>query len=169
MKFLYLASLLLVVGIAAGPSCAQAKKTSLSSGKGYAKIWESYSQKVIPGVRGQEITTEYQFLVIWQSTQKPETFFWKSPEAWMNCAVYRLHKKKAKDNTNTWFQTEEIDLEKVRKGDTLVLVPVKGGKFVIPTTVPSSLKNIILFKTTKSNWLFLQLNKMTKLPDIIMS
>jgi hypothetical protein len=169
MKILYLVSLLLVCGIAAGTSCAQSKKAGLSSGKAYAKLLESYSQKIIPGVQGQEITTEYQFLVVWQSSQKPETFFWKSPEAWMTCSVYKLDKKRAKDNTNTWFETREIDLDKVRKGDTLVLIPVKGGKFPIPTTIPSNLKNIILFKTNKSNWLFLQVGKMTKLPDIIMS
>jgi hypothetical protein len=149
-------------------SCAQSKRTSVGPAKGYAKLIEATSQRTIPGIRDAEIETVFKFVVIWQSKEQPQDFFWKAPGIWQNCAVSRVHKRTNKTANSDWYTTDDLDLNKIKKGDTLELVPVKGGKYPLPTLIPPNLNNVILFKTNKTNWLQLSVGKITKKPDIVM-
>lgn len=147
---------MLLFGISA---CAQSKKTkSTTSGSSYANLVEANSQRSLPGMRGAEPSTEYHFVIVWTSKQKPETFFWRGQEGWMPCNVSKVHLIKGKKPGNysdmeAWYSTEDINLSAVSKGDTLELVPVAGGKYPTPAEVPQTVTNTVFFKTTKTNWL----------------
>ena len=144
-------------------ACAQQKKAA-ASGKSYAKLREASVQRTLPGRQEGAIEKQYRFVITWLSATPPEIFFYRGPEAWMNCRVYRL----ATARETRQQAAEEISPQAVRKGDVLELRPVKGGKFPIPAALPSKYPDIILFKTNKSNWLYLAVTTVTKKPDIVM-
>jgi hypothetical protein len=149
-------------------SCAQSKRASVEPAKGYAKLIEATSQRSIPGIRDAEIETIYKFIVIWQANEQPLDFFWKAPGIWQHCAVSKVHKTMNKSANGAGYRTEAYEPGKLRKGDTLELVPVKGGKYPIPTEIPSDLNNVVIFKTNKTNWLQIPVGKITRKPDVIM-
>ena len=142
----------------------QAQQKMAGSGKSYAKITEATVQRTLPGRPEGEIQTDYRFALTWLSTQKPETFFYKSEDVWRLCYAYRTKRVKGTE-TN---REEETDFKDLRKGDKFILIPRKGGKFPIPATIPSSVKKAILFKTNKSKWVYIAVGTIKKKPDIVM-
>jgi hypothetical protein len=136
---------------------AKAKTSAIGSGKVCAKLIEAYSQRTIPGTQESPIITKLGFQVKWLCSERPTSFFWKGKDGWMTCIVSKI-----KDGEKT-----EIAPEDVKKGDVLELEPIKGGKFPMVKSA-AKLKEVILFKTNKSNWRYLSVGKISKKPDIIM-
>lgn len=91
----------------------------------------------------------HSYTIVWKGTQPPETFFWHPKEGgWMTCEVKRIHPK-----THT---EEVIDLLQVRKGDTLDVKPLSGGRDVMPKIIPASSGNRLYFMVKRnSNWWYL--------------
>lgn len=111
--------------------------------------------------------------MVWKSTNKPETFFWRGEDGWTECTVSKVHKNK----TNTkpkyqfgenWYTTTDISPDKIKKGDTVELIPVYGGKTPIPEGVTSLMTNRIFFTTKSKNWLYVPVKSCIKRPDIAM-
>ena len=157
-----------LTGFLSVTSCAQSKKAAVGPAKGYATLIEATSQRTIPGIRDAEIETVYKFVIIWQSNEQPRDFFWKAPGIWQNCSVNKVQKSTSKSGNGDWYITEGYAANQLRKGDTLELIPLKGGKFPIPAVIPSDLNNVIIFKSNKSNWRQIPVGKITRKPDIIM-
>lgn len=150
-------------------ACAQAKKTTtVKSATAYAKVIEATRQRTLPGARGSQPVDEYRLLIVWKSTTKPESFFWRGASGWMPCEVAKAHKHTQPQAGERWYTVEEISTAKIKKGDTLELLPVAGGKFPIPSQIPSSAVNTIFLKTQKTSWLSLPVKNLKKADDVIM-
>jgi hypothetical protein len=83
-----------------------------------------------------------------------------------------VHKIKQPKKGNTIpdrdYTTEAITNSALKKGDTLEITPLRGGKFPIPAEIPTDATNTLFFKTIKSNWLSYPVKKITAKPDIVL-
>jgi len=136
-------------------ACAQQKKT-VTNGKNYATLQRAVVNRTLPGRREGKIDSQYRFVMVWQSSQTPATFFYKAPNAWMDCLINKLSTTGGKQTAT------EIAPENIQKGDTIELVPIKGGKFPAPSDIPENLNNVILFKINKSNWHYVLISNYEK-------
>lgn len=169
--------LTVVIGVIS--ACGLTKKTTKAnitndSNNTYAYLLKAYQQTTLPGrpAPGDGPTTEHRFIVIWNGTPSPETFFWKNNEIWMPCKVskvsnYHPSSISEQDPYNKGYNSEEISLFKIAKGDTLELVPVAGSKNEIPSSLPKK-TNAIFYKATNTDWLTLPVKSIEEMPDIIM-
>jgi hypothetical protein len=135
-------------------------KTATKKQKSYFRLIEAYTQKTIPGIPGAQPKTAYHFIITWQAPKYPQTFFWRGENGWLPCKMSRAHRH------GTDYVTENID--EVHKGDTLELVPVSGGKFLIPAEIPVAARNTLFFKTGGSGWLAFPVKNIGKRDDILM-
>jgi hypothetical protein len=156
-SLVFLSTLVLSLYFIEIPAIGKTKSSSLPIGKSCAKVVSASSQRTIPGTKESSIETQFNIRLQWLCNERPEAFFFKSKEGWMNCTV-----SVSKDN-----QLTEISPEDVKKADFINLMPIKGGKFPIPKGA-SKLNNVIIFKTNKSNWHYVALPKIIRKPDIIM-
>ena len=148
-------------------ACAQSKKTSgVKPGASYARVIEATVQRTSPGAPGSEPIEDHTILIVWTSSQAPQTFFWRGEDSWMNCRVSKA--RKAKAGSDPWYDAVEISPEKIKKNDTVELVPLIGGKFPAPKEIPSSATNTLFFKTAKNAWLSLPVQKLTRKKTIVM-
>jgi hypothetical protein len=149
---------------------AQTNKNDTTHGGRYIKMIESYSQRMLPGVRGIAPTTDYHFILVWKSKDAPAIFYWRGDNGLMDCRMTIVHKKKG---AKTGQSMEDGDYvadanHPLKKSDTLEITPVKGGKFPIPKEIPADARNTLFFKTVKSNWLSFPVKKIIAKPDIVM-
>ena len=93
------------------------------------RVIQATSQRIIPGIPGAPIKTEFVFTVVWLTTRKPILFFWKDEIGWKNC---------------TMSKSAEI----VKKGDTLIIATIRGN---VPQILPKSANNTICYKTVSSS------------------
>lgn len=155
-------------------ACAQTKKTAkVSSGTSYAKLIECSEQTTLPGRQESAPSTQQRILIVWKHTTPPQLFFWRASDGWADCNVYKARKstspaKARYEFGENWYSTQDITLDKIKKGDTVELIPYYGGKNTIPEEVTSSMTNKVFFKTKKSGWMYLPVNKCVKRPDIVM-
>lgn len=154
-------------------ACAQTKKSSIpKQGTTYAKLIECSEQTTLPGRPEMEPTTAKRILIVWKSSTPPHQIFWRGADGWTDCVVAIARKNSNKhpkyEFGETWYDTQETTPDKVKKGDTLELTPMYGGKNTIPTEVTAAMKNRVFFKTEKSQWMFLPVNTCKKRPDIAM-
>jgi hypothetical protein len=154
--------------ILAASACAQSKKTAgVKSGNSYARVLEATVQRTSPGAPGSEPIEDHTILIVWASSQAPQTFFWRGQDGgWMNCKVSKA--RKAKAGSEPWYNATEISPEKIKKNDTVELVPLIGGKFPVPKEIPASTTNTLFFKTAKTAWLSLPVQKITRKKTIVM-
>ncbi|WP_276131803.1 hypothetical protein [Polluticoccus soli] len=157
----------LVIGFSA---CAQTKKTTgVKNGETYAKALQATLQRTLPGAPGMEPVNEYRILIVWKSSQTPETFFWRSEGDWIQCSIAKARaKKQSVSAQGIVYTAEPIALNKIKKNDTLELLPVPGGKYPVPSSIPETATNTIFFKTTKSAWLSLSVKNIKRAKDIVM-
>ncbi|MES2702966.1 MAG: hypothetical protein V4649_10020 [Bacteroidota bacterium] len=171
MKLRYLLCFL-VLGIATA-GCAQTKvKTKVkmaAENKSYFKLLEAYTQNTIPGIPGQLVETGHHFVIVWQSKKYPETFFWRGANGWMTCKIEKAQKITTRSAPRgIAYNTEFVTGDDIHKGDTLMLTPVKGGRFPIPAEIPSRAKNTLFFKAGGSNWLSYPVKKIGRKADVPM-
>lgn len=155
-------------------ACAQTKKTAaVQTGTSYAKLIECSEQTTLPGRPEMEPTTTKRIILVWKSLNKPETFFWRGEDGWTECVISKVSKNK----TNTkpkyqfgenWYTTTNISPDKIKKGDTIELIPMYGGKTPIPEAVTPQMTNRIFFTTKSKNWLYIPVKSCIKRPDIAM-
>ena len=135
------------------------------------KMLEAYTQKTIPGIRGAQPTIQTNFIVIWENAKNPETFFWRGENGWQNCRMMKAHyigNQIKKMPSVPDYRSEFVIADKIHNGDTLILTPVAGGKFPIPTEIPADAKNTLFYKTGGSIWLSFPVKEIGKKPDILL-
>lgn len=155
-------------------ACAQTKKaTAVQAGTAYAKLVECAEQTTLPGRPEMEPTTTKRIVLVWKSTNKPETFFWRGEDGWTECAISKVSKNKTSTKPKyqfgeNWYTTTDISPEKIRKGDTIELIPVYGGKTPVPEAITPQMTNRLFFKTKANTWLYVPVKSCIKRPDIAM-
>lgn len=124
----------------------------LKDGSSYIKLLSTNQWSTIKN--GQN-DSGYTYTIIWKGSKPPETFFWR-PKAggWMTCAVTRVHARKDhKDVFDEQYDKEEIDFAQIHKGDTLDVMPMRGGRDIMPKLIPASMTNRLFFMVKgNSNW-----------------
>lgn len=154
-------------------ACAQSKPVAgIKSGIGYVSQVESVTQKLPEGEGDGYTDIQRRFVIVWKGKQPPETFYWRGTDGWLDCAVAKVTKKKTKALPNykkgeNWYTKKDISLEKIKKGDTLELIVVHGGRNTIPEEIPATTTNKIFFKTATTGWLYFPVTKTIKRPDIV--
>ncbi len=134
------------------------------------KVIETFSQRTLPGVRGMKPVTDYHFIMLWQNKLAPSPVFWRGDNGWLSCNVAKVHKNKMPKAKREMQDPDYISAGNgpIKKGDTIEIMPIRGGKFPIPAEIPVEAKNTLFFKTAKSNWLSFPLKKISSKPDIIL-
>jgi hypothetical protein len=166
MKLRYFLSFLLlglfVTATAQSKSKAKAKTKKKVVAKANFTLLEASTWRTLPGMPGAEPQTEYRFVIVWQNASYPETFFWRGDAGWLTCQIDKAHKAKgARDYT-----TEFVTGDQMHKGDTLLLKPVRGGRFPIPAEIPEKAKNTLFYKVGGSGWLAFPVSKITRKADV---
>ncbi|RYD55844.1 MAG: hypothetical protein EOP56_14885 [Sphingobacteriales bacterium] len=157
--------LLLAVSISA---CAQGKKsTARKSGGKYAKLIAAAKQEHLPGAPGMEPTVNYMFVIIWNKATPPESFFWRGADGWMPCMVSKAKYTPNAANNGFPFDRAPIKLKRFERGDTLMIVPAKRAKDVMPESISADTRNTLFFKTAGTSWLALPVDNIKELPKEI--
>lgn len=137
----------------------------------YFTLLEAYTQNTMPGTPGGLQETGHHFVIKWQTATYPETFFWRGENGWMTCKIEKASKITG-DRTNVPrgmdYRTRMVTGDDIKKGDTLMLTPIRGGRFPIPPEIPETAKNTLFFKTGGSKWLAFPVKTIGKKPDIMM-
>ncbi len=151
---------------------AQVRNAGKKAKKSYIKLIEAYTQRTLPGIKESPTSTDTHFIIIWEGTQYPETFFWRGENGWLTCKMVKAHKinqaNKRSIPAGLEYMEEMITNDKVNKGDTLALTPIKGGRFAVPKEVTNNIKNTLFFKTAGSSWLKFPITKIGTKKDILM-
>lgn len=133
------------------------------------KLVEAYTQTTLPGIPGARPATNYYFIIRWETSKMPETFFWRGDNGWQTCNMTKVHKVTRTHNMpDVDYAPEKTIIAQIHKGDTLQLVPVAGGKFPVPAEIPVTAKNTIFYKYAGSNWLSLPVKNIGKKKDVAM-
>ena len=134
-------------------------------------LLEATVQRTLPGARGAEPVITQRILLVWESSEIPQTFFWR-PDAntWMTCAATRVHgyKKLIKLPYNPEYQTEIFGLQDIHRGDTLELVPMHGRDMMPADAKSKPLSAVYFTVEKKKDWQTIPVKHFEKMPDIIM-
>ncbi len=139
--------------------CAYTVADAATKKKVYLKLIEAYSKKNTSAEMPTETGTH--FVIRWEVDKYPETFFWRGQSGWLGCNVQKAHKIKSKSKTAT-YRLEDVSMDQVHKGDTLMISPYTGGRFPIPNDIPASAKNVLYFQSGGNMWLSFPVKKITK-------
>jgi hypothetical protein len=120
------------------------------------KLIAAYSKSIPAAKQSNPPMAGYFFVIKWQETTPPETFFWRGEGGWLSCNIEKACKKGKN------YSGKNVNLGKVKKGTNLLLTPVTGGRFPIPAEIPDSARNTLFYKTAGSNWIALPVNKIAK-------
>lgn len=131
-----------------------------SKAKKNLKLISAYSKTITEAEQSNPPMAGYFFVVKWENEKYPESFFWRGSAGWLSCNIEKAHKKTI--NGKTEYTHESFDMTSLHKGDTLMLIPVTGGRFPIPAEIPSKAKNTLFYKVNGSKWLSFPVNKITK-------
>lgn len=165
--FTFLLAMCLAVVMSA---CAQPKKTSSKKQSLHAAVLEARRQRLVSAMPGAQPINNYRILVIWQSTKAPQSFFWRGEDGWINCLVNEVHKRQGvvnKEMEELWYTAAEIAPEKIKKNDTLELIPMPGGRFATPAEIPAQARNTLFFQLLNdTKWQALPVHKFKQLKDM---
>lgn len=137
-----LASLLLLLAVA-GTAYAIAKKKH----KTHFKLITAYTRSIPENEQTNPPMEGHFFIIKWQDTHYPETFFWRGEGGWFTCDISRI----SKDASG--YSKIESGIGQIHRGDQLMLTPLTGGRFAIPPEIPQSAKNTLFYKVAGSKWL----------------
>jgi hypothetical protein len=145
VKNVFIISMSGLLGITA---CAQSKKagSTASTSKEYVTLIKSSKQMSRDAKPGME----YNFFVRWESNIPPEAFYWKESDNWAPCRITKASKATPGEY---WEGSGEVVTENIKKGDTLLLMPLLGGKHPIPVEISTDAINALFYKTVNSAWL----------------
>lgn len=122
------------------------------SGSKYARIKEASVQRILPGRPEGKIRNEYKITITWLSREKPQAIYCYRDNAWWQCMISR-------------YGDAITDMQQIIKGDVLDLIPVNPAEAPLQNFTPIN-KTTILFKTKKTDWLCLNINNITRKPDL---
>ncbi len=145
-------------------------KKKKKKAKTYLTLVTAFSQRIVPGIPGPPPPTGVHFIIVWEGEKNPETFFWRGDGGWLSCNVAKakkiVNRRYIRANYRE-YETSVIAIDQIKKGDTLQLDPVTGGKFPIPAEIPATAQNTLFFKTAGSAWLSYHVDSVKKIPDIV--
>jgi hypothetical protein len=144
-----------MLGIALAGSMAATAKNKKRQKCNFMLI-EAYHKTTAVGEGNPPMTGDH-FIIKWNDTNYPETFFWRGDNGWLSCKIVRAHKAGKMMAT-----TDDANGDQVHKGDTLMLSPVTGGRFPIPKEIPTSAKNTLFYKVNGSAWLSCKVKSIAK-------
>lgn len=134
-------------------------------------LLEATKQRTLPGRPEMEPTTDYNFVMVWRSTEKPTSFFWRGEDGWTSCSISEVHNytpvNKKNPSSDKNYNTTVLSRD-VHANDTLELYPVSGGKYPTPEAIPQEAQYTIYYKTETSGWQALRVNNIIERPDIVM-
>jgi hypothetical protein len=139
----------------------------------FFRLLEAYTQRTLPGIPGGKPSEAvYHFVIVWESTNNLQSCFWRGDNGFMSCNIEKAHKIQPKDARNfppgMDYRTEPVPGEQLHKGDTVMLTPVRGGKFPVPKEVPATAKNTLYYKSDGPAWLSFPVKDIAKKADIAM-
>lgn len=141
MKMKNVLALVLLSVFSVGISYGAAKKKK----KACIKLVSAYTKTVAEEEQSNPPMAGTFIVIKWDYATYPETFFWRGEGGWLTCNVGKAHKT-VKDK-KTEYTAEDILPNEVKKGDTLLLTPLTGGRFPIPDEIPQKAKNTLFYKT----------------------
>ena len=135
-------------------------------------IVDCWSQRLLPGRREASVSAPtLHFLVVWLAPTFPETFFWRGTTGWQNCNIERAKSSPVADFQQSRgmpkYDCNYVQPEKIIAGDTLMIVPVVGGKFPIPKEISDTMHNLLFYKTGGGDWRYLRIDNIRKERDIV--
>lgn len=128
--------------------------------KSHFKLITAYSKKIADNEQTNPHMAGTFFVIKWTGDTYPETFFWRGENGWLTCSIDRA--KKVTKNGKTEYTSGFATAETIRKGDTLMLTPLIGGRFPIPDEIPQDAKNTLFYKVGGSKWLSFQVKNIEK-------
>ncbi|WP_345077207.1 hypothetical protein [Nemorincola caseinilytica] len=125
------------------------------------KLLSAYTRS-IPDAEQSNPPMQGTFIVIvWNYDTYPETMFWRGQNGWLTCNIEKAHRVVKKKVTT--YTTEEMMIDQVRKGDTLMITPLTGGRYPIPAEISQKAKNTLFYKTGGNNkWLSFSVSPISK-------
>jgi hypothetical protein len=145
-------TILIFVAALCATITTEAKGPSAKKHKPNVRLLTAYEEQK-PGAQPQ-------FILVWQGTKYPETFFWRGDNGWLPCRMEKAHKQ---DRDSQMYTSESISAGDIHRGDTLSLVPVTGGRFALPKEIPATAKNTLYYKTGGTGWLSFPVKKIVKI------
>ncbi len=169
MKSVLACVLFVMCGFAAAD--VSAKGGRLKSHKHDLKLIEAYSQKTVPGRRESPAEISINFIMEWRAKTYPETMFWRGEGGWQTCRMLKAHKMElgagSKPIVGSGYRVEMADGNNIKKGDTMMVTPMVGGKFPIPKEIPNEARNTLFYKTGGSEWRPFVIDTIIKKRDIL--
>ncbi len=150
MKLKQVLSLILLCMSVVSPAGATSKK------KTHFKLVTAYTRKIDESKQTNPPMAGYFFVIKWEGDSYPETFFWRGDNGWLTCNIEKAIKGK-----NSYIG-KPIEISKIKKGDVLLLTPLTGGRFPVPTKIPEKAKNTLFYKVGGSGWLDFPVKKVSK-------
>ncbi len=151
------------ITIAALLLCVTALATPAKKKAADLRLLAAYSQQIQPGIPGGTEETEYHFVIVWQGAKMPESFFWRGENGWLTCETLKATAKGVKKAAGEMHYTTKDLTGEIKKGDTLMLNPIKGGKFPVPSAISPKTKNTLYYKNSGSKWIPVPVKSMTVL------
>jgi len=167
-RLLTIISLIISISVFAQSS----KNVKIKNGSSYVHFLKSTSQRINPGRPEVPAHTEYRFILVWKSTQAPQSIYWNSDTSSMMCNVFKLHKNSNNKVLNTDITGNEgydktiIDPATIKKGDTIEMWPIKSYSS-FPSNV-KKIKNALIVKTKKNTWLYIPTKNIIVKPTVNM-
>ena len=169
MKFVFVVAAVMFSGAVMAKGKTKHKKTGT---KETIKLLEAYAQRTIPGTPGGLPPASFHFVIIWGGATYPESFFWRGENGWLTCKTEKAHKITKNEirnfPPNMEYATLAVGGDEMHKGDTLLLTPIKGGKFPVPAEIPKDAKNTLYYKTGGSKWIAFPIKNIIKKKDVAM-
>lgn len=157
------------LAIAGFAACAQTKKSGKGkSASSYARIIEATSQRIIPGIRDAAPRTEYKFIVVWNNTTPPVSFFWHGPDGTSAAGIAKVTKiSPAEAGEDALpYKIVSTSAPQIKKGDTLQVMPMPADE-PVTEKLPAGEANRLIFKTGNTGWLSLPVRDIRVLPKIV--
>jgi hypothetical protein len=131
------------------------------------QLLDAVSRTTVAGAKGSESETHYELSVVWKSKNQPREIYWRNGDKWQLTVVYRITRKNIASDQKP-IRTD-ISPDEINTGDTLLIMPISGGRFFMPENVRATNDRVALFvQLNNKTWEHKSINKFTKLPDIIM-
>ncbi|HXS35820.1 MAG TPA: hypothetical protein VN721_03920 [Flavipsychrobacter sp.] len=148
------------------------KRVNIKNGSSYVHFLQRTSQRIVPGRREVPPHTEYRFILVWKSTQTPQSIFWNSDTGSMICNVFKLHKNNNSINTNNditgngGYDKLIVNPTAIKKGDTIEIWPLKSYNSF--PAAAQKIKKSLVIKTKKNGWLYIPTKNIIQKPPMNM-
>lgn len=137
-----------------------------------AILLQATKQTTLPGRPEIPPTTEYNFVIVWESTETPSEIFWRGESDWISCSAVKVSNYSKMDTQNPSMEknyTIGEEVTKFSKNDTLEITPLTPSINEIPESIPKHMdNNTLYFKLNDNKWHTIEVKNVIEMPDIIM-